>query len=162
MMQAAAAIVQAGGAGVFIDNRGLAHGGQDWLEMTAEGGPDALSFAFVAIIRGKEDVTTMGMHVLGLRDLVMKGTDIKVEGFYITEVIHYVARGEKPIQPGHLIADLSGPRFQVFFEESSASQWPTARCTTPSANCGWSASGTSRRAVRAVGPARFAFSPELE
>src|SRR5437868_1490086 len=31
MMQAGAAIVRAGGAGVFIDNSALAHGGQGWL-----------------------------------------------------------------------------------------------------------------------------------
>src|ERR1041385_6920330 len=42
MMQAGAAIVRAGGAGVFIDNSALAHGGQAWLEMTEDGGPDAL------------------------------------------------------------------------------------------------------------------------
>src|SRR2546426_6979123 len=34
MMEAGAAIVRAGAAGVFIDNCGLAHGGQHWLEMT--------------------------------------------------------------------------------------------------------------------------------
>src|SRR5262249_43051830 len=71
MMQAGAAIVRAGGAGVFIDNCALAHGGQHWLDMTEDGGPDALSFAFVAIIRGKTEVYTTGMHVLGLRDIVM-------------------------------------------------------------------------------------------
>ena len=43
MMEAAAAMVRAGGAGVFIDNSGLAHGGELWLEITREGGPDALS-----------------------------------------------------------------------------------------------------------------------
>jgi hypothetical protein len=31
MMQGGAAIVRAGGAGVFIDNSTVAHGGQDWL-----------------------------------------------------------------------------------------------------------------------------------
>ena len=54
MMQAGAAVVRAGGAGVFIDNSTPAHGGgSDWLDMTEDGGPDALSFAFVAIVRGK-------------------------------------------------------------------------------------------------------------
>src|SRR2546422_2929055 len=47
MMQAGAAVVRAGGAGVFIDNSTLAHGGRQWLEMTQDGRPDALSFAFV-------------------------------------------------------------------------------------------------------------------
>src|ERR1700722_1299815 len=47
MMQAGAAIVRAGGAGVFIDNSGLAHGGQAWLEMTEDADSDSISFAFV-------------------------------------------------------------------------------------------------------------------
>ncbi len=118
MMQAAAAMIEAGGAGVFIDNSALAHGGATWLEMTEDGGPDALSFAFVSIVRGKTDVWTMGMHVLGLRDIVMKRSDIEADGFDIVEVIRYLARGEKPIDDGHVLADLDGPRFQAFTEDS--------------------------------------------
>lgn len=118
MMQAAAALVRAGGAGVFIDNSTLAHGGGHWLEMTEDGSPDALSFAFVAIVRGQAEVWTMGMHVLGLRDIVMKRADVEVEGFDIVEVIRYLSRSEKPIDDGHLIADLSGPRFQAFTADS--------------------------------------------
>lgn len=118
MMQAGAAMVQAGGAGVFIDNSALAHGGQHWLAMTDDGGPDALSFAFVAIIRGKEDVYTMGMHVLGLRDIVMKRGDVEADGFDIVEVIRYLSRGEKPVDDGHVIVDLDGPRFQAFAQVS--------------------------------------------
>jgi hypothetical protein len=113
MMQAGAALVQAGGAGVFIDNCALAHGGQNWLEMTDDGGPDALSFAFVAIVRGADDVWTMGMHALGLRDVVMKRSDMEEQGFDIVEVIRYLARGEKSIDDGHVLADLDGPRFQA-------------------------------------------------
>jgi hypothetical protein len=120
MMQAGTAIVQAGGAGVFIDNSALAHGGQSWLAMTEDGGPDALSFAFVAIVGGKADVWTMGMHVLGLRDVVMKRADIEEGGFDIVEVIRYLSRGEKPIDDGHIIADLGGPRFRAFTQESAA------------------------------------------
>jgi hypothetical protein len=119
MMRAGAAIVQAGGAGVFIDNSTLAHGGQNWRAMTDDGGPDALSFAFVAIIRGQAEVWTMGMHVLGLRDVLMKRADVEAGGFDIVEVIRYLAKGDKPIDDGHIIADLDGPRFQVFSEPSS-------------------------------------------
>jgi hypothetical protein len=119
MMQAAAAIVRAGGAGVFIDNSTVAHGGQNWIAMTEDGGPDALSFAFVAIVRGKAEVWTMGMHVLGLCDIVMKRSDIEVGGFDIIEVIRYLARGDKPVEDGHIIADLDGPRFRVSTMESA-------------------------------------------
>jgi hypothetical protein len=120
MMEAGAAIVRAGGIGVFNDNSALAHGGQLWLEMTEDSGPDALSFAFVSIIRGDTEVWTMGMHVLGLRDLVMQRSDVEDGGFDIVEVIRYLARGDKPVADGHVIADLSGPCFQVFAAESLA------------------------------------------
>jgi len=119
MMQAGAAVVRAGGAGVFIDNSALAHGGHNWLAMAEDGGPDALSFAFVAIIGGNTDVWTMGMHVLGLRDIVMKRADIEADDFDIIEVIRYLAQGEKQIDNGHVIADLGGPRFQAFTQDSA-------------------------------------------
>jgi hypothetical protein len=119
MMQAGAAIVRAGGAGVFIDNSVLAHGGRDWLEMTEDGGPDALTFAFVGIIRGQADVWTMGMHVLGLRDVVMKRADCEEGGFDIVEVIRYLSQAEKPVDDGHVLADLTGPRFQAFTQEDA-------------------------------------------
>lgn len=114
MMQAGAAMVRAGGAGVFIDNCALAHGGDNWLAMTEDGGPDALSFAFVAVVGGRDEVWTMGMHVLGLPDLVMKSADAQTEGFDIVAVIRYLCRGEKPVGDGHVLADLDGPRFQCF------------------------------------------------
>ncbi len=120
MMRAAAAILRAGAAGVFIDNSGVAHGGQNWLAMTDDGGPDALSFAYVAIIRGKTDVYTVGMHVLGLREMVMKRSDIEIDGYDIVEVIRYLARGDKPVGDGHIIADQNAePRFKALAQENS-------------------------------------------
>lgn len=124
MMRAASAIIRAGGAGVFIDNCALSHGGQNWLEYTADASPDAVSFAFVSIIRGDDEMHTMGMHVLGLREVVMKRTDIEVQGFDIIEVILYLCRGDKPIDDGHLIADLDGPRFQVVFQADENDRRP--------------------------------------
>jgi hypothetical protein len=120
MMRAAAAIIEAGGAGVFIDNSALAHGGQNWRDMTEDGSPDAISFAYVAIVRGQTEVWTMGMHALGLRDIVMSRTDIEVGGFDIVEVIRYLSNSDKPINDGHIIADLSGPQFRTSVLESPA------------------------------------------
>lgn len=124
IMQAGAAIVRAGGAGIFIDNGALAHGGGAWLEMAEDGGPDALSFAFVSIIRGREEVRTMGMHVLGLRDVVMKRDDVETQGFDIVEVIRYMAASDKPVGEGHVLADLTGPRFQAFADETPVDRVP--------------------------------------
>jgi len=87
--------------------------------MTEDGGSDALGFAFVAIVRGQVDVWTMGMHALGLRDVVMKRTDAEAGDFDIIEVIRYLCRGEKPIDDGHVLADLGGIRFQAFTQPST-------------------------------------------
>jgi hypothetical protein len=117
MMRAGAAIVRAGGAGVFIDNSALAHGGSDWIAMTDDGGPEAISFAFASIIRGPEDVYTMGMQVMGFPDLMMRSADVDERGETIIEIIRYICGGDKPIGVGHLLADLNGPRFQVVAQE---------------------------------------------
>lgn len=120
MMQAGAAIVRAGGAGVFIDNSALAHGGGDWIEMADDGSPDALSFAFVSIHGGQREIKTMGMHVLGLPDLVMGRADGDADT--IIEVIRYLASGEKPVGDGHLLADGRGVlRFRV--AATSGDEW---------------------------------------
>jgi hypothetical protein len=113
MMQAGAAIVRAGGAGVFIDNSALAHGGDDWINMTEDGSPDAISFAFASIVRGRHEFYTMGMHVMGFADLVMRRSDIDDPGDMIVEIIRYVCGSEKPVGAGHLLAHELGPRYQV-------------------------------------------------
>jgi hypothetical protein len=113
VMQAGAAIVRAGGAGVFIDNSALAHGGEDWLAMTEDGGPDAISFAFTSIVRGRSETYTMGMHVMGYPDLVMRSADIDEHGDSLVELIRYICKGDRVVDVGHILADEVGPRFQV-------------------------------------------------
>lgn len=113
MMQAGAAIVRAGGAGVSVDNSVVAHGGGHWIEMAEDGSPDALSFAFVGIVRGQQEVWTVGMHVMGLPDVLMRRADCDADGDAIIEVIRYLCRGDKPIGDGHVLADEAGPRFQA-------------------------------------------------
>jgi hypothetical protein len=120
MLKAGTAIIQAGGAGVFIDNSAVAHGGQQWMAMADDGGPEALSFAFVALIGSKLEVRTMGMHVLGLREVIMKLSD--ADEFDIIEVIRYLSESDKPMDDGHVITDLSGPKFQVFRDDSDEFQ----------------------------------------
>jgi hypothetical protein len=112
-MQAGAAIVRAGGAGVFIDNSALAHGGRDWIKMTEDGGCDAVSFAFVNVIRGKHEIRTMGMHIMGLPDVVMRDSDVDEDGQNLIAIIRYLCRGEKPIGHGHVLAGTAGPCFRV-------------------------------------------------
>ena len=113
MMQAGAAIVRAGGAGVFIDNCALSHGGGQWIEMAEDGGPDALSFAFVSIVRGDHEVWTMGMHVLGFPEISMRRSDLDPQGDTIVDIVRYVCNAGKPMGDGHLLVDEQGLRFQV-------------------------------------------------
>jgi len=112
-MDSAAAIIKAGGAGVFIDNCGNAFGGSDWVAMTEDGGSDAISFAFVSVVRGKAETYSVGMHVLGLSDIIMRTTDVGPDGEEVVDVIRYMSRSEKIIANGHIVADERGPRFQV-------------------------------------------------
>lgn len=116
IMKAAATMVRAGGAGVFIDNSALAHGGELWLEMTEDGGADALTFAFVGIVRASTDIWTVGMHVLGLRDIVLKLADVGEE-FETVDLIRSMVRSNKPIGNGHILAGANGSWFSCWAEE---------------------------------------------
>ncbi len=113
MMQAGAAVLQAGAGGVFIDNCGLSHGASAWIDMSETADADSLSFAFVAIVRGRMEVWTMGMHILGKPDLVMSRADADVDQETIIETLRYVCAGERPIDDGHILADEHGPRYQI-------------------------------------------------
>lgn len=118
MMQAGAAIVRAGGGGVFIDNSARAHGGGDWVEMTEDAGTDAISYAFTTIIRGRQEVYTMGMQAMGFPDLAMRPADVEERKETITDIIRYVCAGVKTMDVGHVIADENGPRFQILAKVS--------------------------------------------
>lgn len=121
LLRAGAAIVKAGGAGVFIDNSALAHGGEFWLEMLADGSPDAISFAFVSIIHTKVEVFTIGLHVLGAPDVKMQSKDVSEQGKEVIEMIQYLCNGVKEIGDGHIIADEDGPLFRTKLVKSSLS-----------------------------------------
>ncbi len=113
MMQAANAILDAGGAGVFIDNGALSHSRECWKQMVDDGGPDAISFAFVSIIRGENRLRTVGMHVLGYPDFELTSDGQPIDEQNIISIIRYVSLGEKPIAPGHLIFDENGLQFRA-------------------------------------------------
>jgi hypothetical protein len=113
MMQAATAILDAGGAGVFIDNRAMSHGGTNWKQMTEDGSPDAISFAFVSIIRSNHHLRTMGMHVLGYPELELTSEGDPASEEALISLIRYVSSGEKPIGHGHLIIDETGLRYRA-------------------------------------------------
>ena len=117
MLRAGAAILQtgragAGGAGVFVDNSLLAHGATNWTEMATVDDIEAITFAFVGIIRQKLDVRTVGMNVLGKPDLVMSRRDFDENNDSIIDLIRYVASSKKKIGDRHIMAMESGTQFQ--------------------------------------------------
>ena len=113
MMQAAAAILEAGGAGVFIDNSGLAHGGGQWLDFAEDGSADALSFAFVSVVRGDTEAWTMGMHVFGLPEIKMRRADIEPTGDLIIDVLRYMCHSDKPVDKDHVLVLEDGQMLHV-------------------------------------------------
>ncbi len=125
IMQAAAAFVEAGGAGVFIDTSGLAHGGQDWVNLCEMGGADSVSYAFVSLVRSLTEVWTMGFQALGISDLRMTRQDSDESPDSIIDIIRYMAATTIRIDDGHIIADETGPMFRAVktrctrFEEGS-------------------------------------------
>lgn len=113
MMGAAAAIIRAGGAGVFIDNSALAHGGADWIEMADDGGPDAVSFAFASVVRGKQEVYSVGMHVLGFPDLLMHRSGSNEHGAILISFIRGLCRGDLTIDVRQILEDEHGQAYHV-------------------------------------------------
>ncbi len=122
MMRAAAAVIRAGGGGVFSDTSGVSFGGTKWCELTDDGGRDALGFAFVGITRGKREAFTVGMHVLGLPDLLMRPSEIGENGSVMIDMITYLCAGQREIGDGHIIADLEGLCFRVTKVKDNKSQ----------------------------------------
>jgi hypothetical protein len=99
-----------------LANSALAHGGEFWLEMTEDGGTDALSFAFVGIVQTNTDIWTVEMHILGLRDIVLKRADVEKD-YDIVELIRSMVRDDKQIGDGHILADVNGHWFSCCAED---------------------------------------------
>ncbi len=113
MLEGGAAIVQGGGAGVFVDNSAMSHGGQAWLEMASDGGSDAMSFAFVNIVKNEKDVSTLGMHVMGMADMLMETTHAGKDTDTIIGIVRKLCQQGKPIRIGDEIIGEDGQRFQA-------------------------------------------------
>jgi len=119
MMQAAELILRAGGAAVFIDNSALAHGATQWCELAEAGNTDALTFGYVSIVRGAEEVYTMGMQTLGYPEVLMSRKDADADEMSIIEVMRYFCETENRIDDGHVLANEKGPRFHIRADASA-------------------------------------------
>jgi len=112
MMRAASVIVEAGGLGVFIDNCALAHTGEDWIRMTEDGGPEAVSYAFTSIVHGDGKLYTVGMQVMGLPNLEMQSSGNREDADSLVEILQVLCSGAT-VDVGHAFAGDSGQQFVI-------------------------------------------------
>jgi hypothetical protein len=55
----------------------------------------------------------MGMHVMGLPEIVMRRSDIEPDGDAMIDVMRYLCHTDHPIEDGHLVGDEDGPQFRA-------------------------------------------------
>jgi len=108
MLGVGAALVDAGAAGILVDNSGNGHGADDWLALAEDADGGGTHWAYVATNRdGRGDwaghgvpvLFTMGMHCLGLREVVVPITgDDEADWFHLNNTCGYLERsGRTPV-----------------------------------------------------------------
>ena len=114
LMQAAAALLTAGGLGVKVESTGLAHDPQTWRELSGDASPAALHRAFVVYVNAAADVYSCGMHNLGLRDAIVARAP-GADGAELLRVFTgYLATEAPAIEAGQTFSpDADGPVYRI-------------------------------------------------
>jgi hypothetical protein len=117
MMEAATALVRAGGAGVFIDSTTAAHGRTDWLALAEDTEPGGLYWAFIVVGGGEDEVFSTGMHCLGFRDAELPGpiTDPNHAGFILHNFLGYVYQSGIEVKDGDALGGEEGPEYRAVY-----------------------------------------------
>ena len=116
LMTAAAAVMAAGAAGVFIDNCGLAHGATNWRELLEHADEGGLFWAFVSTVRAeaKKEIYSVGMHILGFRDAVIPATGNDEYDFRsLHSFLGYTAFSGATIEDGDVVRDAVLPTYHT-------------------------------------------------
>jgi hypothetical protein len=115
LMTGAAAILEAGGAGVFVDNSGLAHGATDWQSLNDGADDGGVYWAFVTTVRAEKELYSIGMHILGFRDAIIPRTDDEERDYRaIHSFLGYSAFSGAQLSDGDMIRDAQLPSFRVY------------------------------------------------
>jgi hypothetical protein len=115
IMSATAAVLAAGGAGVFVDNSVIAHGAGDWLALLDSADNGGLYWAFIGAVRSDDELYSMGMHVLGFRDAVIPRTgDDEYDYRTLHSFLGYTAFSGAEIRDGDLVGDAVLPNFRAY------------------------------------------------
>lgn len=114
LMAAGAAVLAAGGAGVFVDNSGISHGKTDWFTLLDSADNGGVYWAFVSAVHSEEELYSVGMQVLGFRDAIIPATGNKE---YDLRTLHsflgYTAFSGKTLQDGEVVGDPVLPIFRA-------------------------------------------------
>lgn len=115
LMSAAAAVLTAGGAGVFVDNSGISHGATDWKKLLDGADDGGVYWAFVSAARSDDEIYSLGMHVLGFRDAIIPATgDAEHDARTLHTFLGYVAFSGATIRNGDALGDELLPTFRAF------------------------------------------------
>lgn len=74
MLDAGCAILRAGGLAVKVESSGIAYSASDWQSLAARHDDAAVFRAFVTFVRSGDDYYSCGMHTLGHRDAIVRGS----------------------------------------------------------------------------------------
>ncbi len=119
MFRAAAAVVRAGGAGVFVDNSGAAHRPARWLEIAGCSEIRCAFLALVTVVPFRNEMGSVGMHMIGLRDAVLPRTgDRDADYETLNGFLEYCLVSGVPISDGDLVGDHAGPKYRLVREEA--------------------------------------------
>jgi hypothetical protein len=114
VLRAAAAIVRAGGLGVFVDNCGSTHSPTDWLELAGDDGDGGVYWALVDLVGGPELMYSIGMHCLGQPDAELPDPPNAGVGMYILHnLLGYSYRSGVTIVDGDPIGTPDGPSHRL-------------------------------------------------
>ena len=112
ILAAGAAVIEAGGAGVFVDNSGIAHGASDWLALHKSAGDGGVYWAFVSTVGSKTEIYSVGMHLLGFREAVIPRTgDEEFDYRTLHSFLGYSAFSGNTLRDGEIVGDKVLPTF---------------------------------------------------
>lgn len=121
MLQAGAALLQAGGFAVKVETAGIAHSPRDWLAQAQrrETHVGALYIAYVALVSKSETVYSCGMHNMGFADALVAAPQSPAQAAdllrgFLMGILH-----EKPIlfSGQSTLGDGEGGEYRLIHEE---------------------------------------------
>jgi hypothetical protein len=124
LMHAASALLQAGGYAVKVETAGIAHSARDWLAHSArcDTHEGALYIAYVALVGGKGNYYSCGMHNLGCPDAIVTAEIGAARAGELMRdfLMSLVHDPHQSLTNGTLITDVTGAQYQLSHEPCRA------------------------------------------